>query len=86
MSLVLLFFIALGAFVVFLCVLGLVYRGGSEQLLDFSADRVRQRRAAAEALDLQTLIEATNRSRLAEGLEPLSEEDVRREAERQDSF
>ncbi len=80
MSLPLLFFLALGAFIALLCVLGLLYRGGDAQLLDFSAERVGKRRADADARDLQSLLEAINRQRRAEGLEPLSDEELRRAA------
>lgn len=73
-----LFFIALGVFILFVCVLGIMYQGGPEQLLDWSANRVAQRRAAADALDLESMLEATNRHRRAEGLPPLSDEELQR--------
>lgn len=79
MSLTLLFFLALAAFIVFVCLLGIFYRGGPEQLLDWSADRVAQKRAAAEARDLESLIEVTNRARREKGLPPLSSEELHRE-------
>ena len=84
MSLALLFFLVLIGFIVFLCLLGILYEGGAEQLLDFSADRVAERRAAAEARDLESLVEVTNRWRQQEGLPPLSDEELRRQIAERD--
>jgi hypothetical protein len=78
MSVPVMFFAALGLFILFVCLLGLFYGGGADQLLDFSADRVAERRAGADALDLQSLIEATNRNAGADGRPPLSDEELRR--------
>ncbi len=78
MSLPLLFFLALGAFIALVCLLGLLYRDGDAQLLDFSAERVSRRRAEADSRDFQSLLEAVNRQRRDEGLAPLNDEELQR--------